>query len=57
MMFIKAIFAVSLAVLALGALPAQPGNLGQPPLNELPPGMSFIDLAQVVLPMMASSTA
>lgn len=57
MMFIKAIFAVSLAVLALGAPPAQPGNLGQPPLNELPPGMSFIDLAQVVLPMMAPSAA
>ena len=47
MLFIKAIFAVSLAVLALAAPPAQPryeDSTGEPHLNELSAGISFIDL-------------
>jgi hypothetical protein len=44
MMFIKAIFAVTLAVLALAAPPVQPRQSGEPHLNELLPGMKFIDL-------------
>ena len=47
MLFIKAIFAVSLAALALAAPPAQPrygDPTGEPPLNEFPAGISFIDL-------------
>ncbi|SRR6266702_88977 len=56
MMLIKAIFAVSLAVLVLAAPPAQPRNeehnvSGEPYLNELPPGISFIHLGQMIFLM------